>query len=135
MAQTKNISEIGRRKTASARVVLKVIEGKDEPTFVVNGNSVDKYFTVQSHRDVAVSPLVLTEKTETYSVSVNVKGGGKSGQAGAVRLGIARALQTQEPELRPALKAAGFLTRDPRAVERKKAGKHKARKSTQFSKR
>jgi len=135
VAQTKNISEIGRRKTASARVVLKVIEGKDEPTFVVNGNSVDKYFTVQSHRDVAVSPLVLTEKTETYSVSVNVKGGGKSGQAGAVRLGIARALQTQEPELRPALKAAGFLTRDPRAVERKKAGKHKARKSTQFSKR
>lgn len=136
MAQPKFTSEVGRRKTASARVRLFSKPAGDEtPAILVNGLDLETYFTVPSQRDLVVAPLKLTERTETYTVKVNVAGGGKAGQAGAVRLGIARALQTQEPELRPALKAAGYLTRDPRSVERKKAGKHKARKSTQFSKR
>lgn len=137
MAQPKFISEVGRRKTASARVRLfaKAASSEETPTIVVNGETLESYFTVPSQRDLVMAPLKLTERSESYTVKVNVSGGGKSGQAGAVRLGIARALQTQEPELRPALKAAGLLTRDPRSVERKKPGKHKARKSTQFSKR
>ena len=134
MAQPKFINKVGRRKTASARVTLKT-SAKDAQAITVNGQPLGAYFTVPSQQDLVLAPLRLTERTETYSVVVNVSGGGKSGQAGAVRLGIARALQTQEPELRAPLKSAGFLTRDPRAVERKKAGKHKARKSTQFSKR
>ncbi len=138
MAQKLN-SQIGRRKTASARIILQsaasVEASEGAPKVVVNGLALEQYFTVASQRDQVLAPLVLTERAETYAVRVNVKGGGKSGQAGAVRLGIARAIQTQEPELRGVLKAAGYLTRDPRSVERKKAGRHKARKSTQFSKR
>jgi small subunit ribosomal protein S9 len=135
VAQPKFTNTVGRRKTATARITLKSAENKDAAIVVVNGQAIEKYFPLKSERDVALSPLDITERAEAYSVSVNVRGGGKAGQAGAIRLGIARALQTEEPELRAALKSAGFLRRDPRAVERKKAGKHKARKSTQFSKR
>jgi small subunit ribosomal protein S9 len=135
VAQPKFINTVGRRKTATARVVLKSADSAENAVVVVNGLALDKYFPVKSERDVVLAPFTVTERGEAYSVTVNVRGGGKSGQAGAIRLGIARALQTQEPELRPVLKSAGFLTRDPRAVERKKAGRHKARKSTQFSKR
>ena len=122
------------------RVILQSAAGKTEGAeatskIVVNGLSLEAYFTVPSQQDQVLAPLVLTERAETYSVRINVRGGGKAGQAGAARLGIARAIQAQEPELRAALKSAGYLTRDPRSVERKKAGKHKARKSTQFSKR
>jgi small subunit ribosomal protein S9 len=135
-------NQIGRRKTASARVILQsavkseAVEGEEKTSIVVvNGQPLEKYFSVASQQDQVLAPLVLADRVSTYSVRINVSGGGKAGQAGAARLGIARAIQAQEPELRGALKAAGYLTRDPRSVERKKAGKHKARKSTQFSKR
>lgn len=134
MAQTKNINAVGRRKTATARVTLKSA-GKDGAAILVNGKPLEQYFPIKTERDVVMAPLALTERVEQYSVTINVRGGGLAGQAGAIRLGIARALQTQEPELRSPLKSAGYLTRDPRSVERKKAGRHKARKSTQFSKR
>lgn len=135
MAQPKFVMKIGRRKTASARVTLKSTSDKDTRAVTVNDLPIEAYFPVASQRELVISPLVLTDREKAYSVRVNVTGGGKAGQAGAARLGIARALQTEEPELRAALKDAGYLRRDPRSVERKKAGRHKARKSTQFSKR
>ena len=121
----------GRRKTAVARVRL--LPGKGN--FRVNGKSLDEYFDYQSLRDVATAPLTLTHLESSFDIEVNVKGGGFTGQAGAVRHGVARALLEYDPELRRVLKAEGYLTRDPRKKERYKYGLKKARKSPQFSKR
>ena len=121
----------GRRKDALARVWLKPGTGK----IVVNGRDQEVYFARPSLRLVINQPFGVTERTGQYDVIATVKGGGLSGQAGAVKHGIAQALSKYEPLLRSAVKAEGFLTRDSRTVERKKYGKAKARKSFQFSKR
>ena len=121
----------GRRKDAVARVWLKPGTGK----IVVNGRDQEVYFARPSLRLVINQPFGVTERTGQYDVIATVKGGGLSGQAGAVKHGIAQALSKFEPLLRSAVKAEGFLTRDSRGVERKKYGKAKARKSFQFSKR
>ena len=121
----------GRRKSAVARVFMK--SGKGE--IIVNDKPVDTFFSRETGRMVVRQPLVLTDRLTAFDIMVNVSGGGESGQAGAVRHGISRALTYYEPELRSILKVAGFLTRDSRAVERKKYGKAKARRSFQFSKR
>lgn len=121
----------GRRKDAVARVWLKPGTGK----IVVNGRDQETYFARPSLRLVINQPFGVTERVGQYDVMVTVKGGGLSGQAGAVKHGIAQALSKYEPTLRSAVKAEGFLTRDSRVVERKKYGKAKARKSFQFSKR
>jgi len=121
----------GRRKDAVARVWLKPGTGK----IVVNGRDQEVYFARPSLRLVINQPFGVTERTDQYDVIATVKGGGLSGQAGAVKHGIAQALSKFEPLLRSAVKAEGFLTRDSRVVERKKYGKAKARKSFQFSKR
>ena len=102
---------------------------------VVNDRTLEDYFPLKTKQMIVKQPLELTERTDRYHFSVTVQGGGNAGQAGAVLLGLARALEKVEPELRPALKKAGFLTRDSRIVERKKPGRHKARKRPQFSKR
>ncbi|MDW7712155.1 MAG: 30S ribosomal protein S9 [Deferrisomatales bacterium] len=130
MAQS--IQSHGKRKTAIARVTVVPGEGKVE---VNDGKSLEVYFPREAHRRAALSPLVLTERAGSYDVKVRVRGGGITGQAEAVRHGIARALVALEEDLRPILKKAGFLTRDPRIVESKKYGHHKARRSPQFSKR
>ena len=122
---------IGRRKTAVARVRL--LTGKG--SILVNGHELNEYFDYQTLRDIVVEPLKLTGNLGAFDVFVNVKGGGFSGQAGAVRMGVARALLEYDPGLRATLKSAGFLTRDARKKERKKYGLKKARKSPQFSKR
>lgn len=122
----------GRRKKAIARVRL---IPDSQPTITVNKRSFEDYFPLDTLRYIVNQPLVLTSTTDKYSVAVNVNGGGTTGQAGAVRHGIARALCQADPALRPQLKAAGFLTRDPRMKERKKYGLHKARRAPQFSKR
>jgi small subunit ribosomal protein S9 len=121
----------GRRKDAVARVWLKPGTGK----IVVNGRDQEIYFARPSLRLVINQPFGVTERTGQYDVIATVKGGGLSGQAGAVKHGIAQALSKYEPLLRSAVKSEGFLTRDSRVVERKKYGKAKARKSFQFSKR
>ncbi len=121
----------GRRKTSVARVRL--VPGKGQ--FIINKKTIDEYFNFDTLRVIAKEPLTLTENIDNYDVYVNVKGGGYTGQAGAIRHGVARALLEVDSELRPTLKRAGFLTRDPRKVERKKYGQKKARKSPQFSKR
>ena len=121
----------GRRKSAVARVFM--IKGSGKIT--VNGKPVDEYFARETGRMVIRQPLVLTEHTESFDILVNVTGGGESGQAGAVRHGITRALIDFSAELKPALSSAGFVTRDAREVERKKVGLHKARRRKQFSKR
>jgi len=121
----------GRRKDAVARVWLKPGTGK----IVVNGRDQETYFARPSLRLVINQPFGVTERVGQYDVMVTVKGGGLSGQAGAVKHGIAQALSKYEPTLRSAVKAEGYLTRDSRVVERKKYGKAKARKSFQFSKR
>ena len=122
----------GRRKNAVARVRLVPGEGK----FVVNNNrSLEEYFDKKTLVMIVKLPLNLTNTLGTYDVLCNVHGGGTTGQAGAVRLGIARALIKTDASLRPALKRAGFLTRDPRMKERRKYGLKKARKASQFSKR
>ncbi|MCI6157326.1 MAG: 30S ribosomal protein S9 [Peptoniphilaceae bacterium] len=121
----------GRRKTAVARVRL--LTGKG--SILVNGHELNEYFDYQTLRDIVVEPLKLTGNLGAFDVFVNVKGGGFSGQAGAVRMGVARALLEYDPGLRATLKSAGFLTRDARKKERKKYGLKKARKSPQFSKR
>ena len=126
-----SIHAIGRRKTSIARVYLK--EGSGAIT--VNKLPHDKYFDRDSLRMIMMQPLVHVDQLKNYDIIINVKGGGKAGQAGAVRLGISRALQLHDSELRGSLKKSGFLSRDPRAVERKKYGRHKARKKPQFSKR
>ena len=121
----------GRRKTSVARVNLFPGEGK----ITVNGRTFEDYFPVENHRTLASRPLVVTSTNEKFDVRVNVKGGGPSGQAGAVRMGLARALLTTDADLRPSLKADGLLTRDSRMKERKKYGQPGARKRFQFSKR
>ncbi|MBO7156705.1 MAG: 30S ribosomal protein S9 [Clostridia bacterium] len=122
----------GRRKKAVARV--RVIPG-GEGNIVINKRSIDEYFGLETLKFIVRQPLALTSTLDKYDVAVNVSGGGTSGQAGAIRHGVARALCLADETLRPALKAAGFLTRDPRMKERKKYGLHKARKAPQFSKR
>lgn len=122
----------GRRKKAVARVRL--IPG-GSGNIVINGRSIDDYCDLDTLKLVIRQPLVLTGKESQYDVFVNVVGGGFTGQAGAIRHGIARALIASEPELRPAVKKEGYLTRDPRMKERKKPGLKKARRAPQFSKR
>lgn len=122
---------IGRRKTSVARVILRSGNGK----ITINGKEFEKAFPLLVSRDDITKPFDLTENKGKYDVYVTVKGGGTTGQAQAIRLGIARALIDGNPELRPALKLEGLLTRDPRMVERKKYGQPKARKRFQFSKR
>jgi len=122
---------IGRRKTSVARVILKSGNGK----VTVNGKEFEKAFPLLVSREDITKPFDLTETKGKYDVYVNVNGGGSTGQAQAVRLGIARALIDINPEFRPSLKVEGLLTRDPRMVERKKYGQPKARKRFQFSKR
>jgi len=122
----------GRRKSAVARVRL--IPGGNG-TVTINGRGIDEYCDLDTLKLIIRQPLVLTESETKYDVFVNVQGGGFTGQAGAIRHGIARALEAAEPELRPALKKAGFLTRDPRMKERKKYGLKAARRAPQFSKR
>ena len=122
---------IGRRKTAVARVYMAAGNGK----ITVNKRDVKNFFKQETNLYVVNQPLNLTKLVEKYDFNINVVGGGISGQAGAIRLGISRALLKVNPALRPELKAAGFLTRDPREVERKKPGRSGARKRYQFSKR
>ncbi|NVK11175.1 MAG: 30S ribosomal protein S9 [Gammaproteobacteria bacterium] len=121
----------GRRKTATARVFLKAGSG----AITVNNRPLDEYFGREVARMIVRQPLELTELTEKFDITVTVKGGGAFGQAGAIRHGVTRALMNYDETLRPALRAAGYVTRDAREVERKKVGLRKARKSTQFSKR
>ena len=121
----------GRRKTAVARVRLATGSGK----ITINGRSFDTYFPLETLRSVVSQPLTATGTSDKLDVRVNVTGGGPNGQAGAVRHGIARALLQFDANLRPSLKAEGFLTRDPRMKERKKYGQPGARKRFQFSKR
>ncbi|MGB9779967.1 30S ribosomal protein S9 [Caldanaerobacter sp.] len=121
----------GRRKEAVARVRL--MPGKGN--IIINNKSLDEYFPLETLRYTVKQPLILTETIDKFDVYVKVSGGGLSGQAGAIRHGIARALVKADAELRPILKKAGFLTRDPRMKERRKYGLKKARKAPQFSKR
>ena len=121
----------GRRKSSVARVIISPGNGK----LLVNKKTIDEYFGYETLRMTVKAPLVLTETLGKYDVTVNAKGGGFTGQAGAIRHGIARALCKAEPELRPILKKAGFLTRDARMKERKKYGLKAARRAPQFSKR
>lgn len=121
----------GRRKCSIARVVLSPGNGK----FTINKRTVEDYFGYETLRMMVKSPLVLTDSVSKYDVTVNVKGGGYTGQAGAIRHGISRALVKSDPELRLMLKQAGFLTRDSRMKERKKYGLKAARRAPQFSKR
>jgi small subunit ribosomal protein S9 len=121
----------GRRKSSVARVRLVPGEGR----IVINGRDINEYIPFAALREVVNQPLVATETTGNYDVLVNVSGGGYTGQAGAIRHGIARALLQVDPEFRPALKSAGLLTRDPRMKERKKYGLKGARRAPQFSKR
>lgn len=121
----------GRRKTSTARVFARPGSGN----IMVNGRSLDEYFGNDVLKMIVRQPLELVERTENYDFTVTVKGGGTAGQAGAIRHGVSRALLTVEPDLRPTLKAAGFLTRDPRKKERKKYGQKGARARFQFSKR
>ncbi len=121
----------GRRKRSIARVMLKAGSGKIE----VNGRSMENYFPIEIIRQEALRPLQVTETNNSVDIRINVQGGGVSGQAGAIRHGIARALIEYDSGLRPQLKEVGYLTRDARKVERKKAGLKKARRAPQFSKR
>ena len=121
----------GRRKSSVARVFLKKGSGK----ITVNGKAIEEFFGRQTSIMICKQPLVLTENVETFDIQVNVAGGGESGQAGAVRHGITRALIDYDVGPKPQLSAAGFVTRDAREVERKKVGLHSARRRKQFSKR
>ena len=130
MAVTYNYGT-GRRKTAVARVFIKPGSGN----IVVNGKPLDEFFSRETGRMIVRQPLTLTENANRFDIMVNVTGGGESGQAGAVRHGITRALIEYDAELKPVLRKAGFVTRDAREVERKKVGFRKARRRKQFSKR
>ncbi len=125
------IQTVGRRKEAIVRVRLMPGTGQ----FTLNGRSLEQYFPNKLHQQLIREPLVTVDKTERFDIFANLGGGGTSGQAGALRLAIARALIEADPEDRPPLKRAGFLTRDPRVIERKKYGLKKARKAPQYSKR
>ncbi len=126
-----DFSAVGRRKKAIARVRLVAGDGK----IIINKREIDNYFGLETLKMTVRQPLNLTNTTGSFDVLVNVNGGGLTGQAGAIRHGIARALCKADPELRAALKKAGFLTRDPRMKERKKYGLKAARRAPQFSKR
>jgi small subunit ribosomal protein S9 len=121
----------GRRKTSVARVFLKPGKGK----ITINHRTLQEYFGRETARMIVMQPFDVTQTGGSFDIDVNVTGGGNSGQAGAIRHGITRALMRLNAELRGPLKKAGFVTRDPRAVERKKYGRHKARKRPQYSKR
>ncbi len=125
------IQTVGRRKEAVVRVRLVPGTGK----FDLDGRSLEAYFPNRVHQQLIKAPLVTVDRLESFDVYAHLDGGGPSGQAGALRLALARALILVTPEDRPALKKAGFLTRDPRAIERKKYGLKKARKAPQYSKR
>jgi small subunit ribosomal protein S9 len=125
------IQTVGRRKEAVVRVRLMPGTGK----FDLDGRSLEAYFPNKVHQQLIKAPLVTVDRVDTVDIFAHLDGGGPSGQAGALRLAIARALIIVQPEDRPALKKAGFLTRDPRAIERKKYGLKKARKAPQYSKR
>jgi len=125
------IQTVGRRKEAIVRV--RIIPGTG--SFTLNGRTLEAYFPSKVHQQVVREPLTVADRNDTVDVIANLRGGGVTGQAGALRLAIARALILVQPEDRPALKKAGFLTRDPRAIERKKYGLKKARKAPQYSKR
>ncbi len=131
MAEVAQYGGTGKRKTSVARVILRPGDGATW----INGRTIEQYFPRLAHRTLALAPLRVGGVEGTYDLRVRVHGGGPSGQAGAIRHGIARALADAHPDLRVPLKRAGFLTRDARIVERKKAGLHKARKAPQFSKR
>ncbi len=133
MAKQEKIQYLGtgRRKKSVARVILTSGKG----AFLINGRTFEEYIPSAATRLDVTQPLVLTENEGKYDISVNVFGGGLTGQAGAIRLGITRALMVINPELRLILKPAGLVTRDPRSKERKKYGLKKARKASQFSKR
>ena len=121
----------GRRKSSTARVFLRSGTGN----IVVNGKPVDEFFGRETSRMIVRQPLVVSQLGEKFDITVTVAGGGITGQAGAIRLGIARALVEYNDSLKPDLRKAGLMTRDAREVERKKVGLHKARRATQFSKR
>jgi small subunit ribosomal protein S9 len=125
------IQTVGRRKEAIVRVRLMPGSGK----FTLNGRTLEQYFPNKLHQQLIREPLVTVDKAERFDIFANLGGGGTSGQAGALRLAIARALIEVDPDDRPPLKRAGFLTRDPRVIERKKYGLKKARKAPQYSKR
>jgi small subunit ribosomal protein S9 len=131
MAQAAQYTGTGKRKSSVARVILRPGDG----TTWLNGRTLEEYFPREVHRKMVLAPLRVAGVEGTYDLRVRVHGGGPSGQAGAVRHGVARALVEADPNLRVPLKREGFLTRDARVVERKKAGLHKARKAPQFSKR
>ncbi|MFK5914336.1 MAG: 30S ribosomal protein S9 [Woeseiaceae bacterium] len=121
----------GRRKSSTARVYMT----KGSGTITINNRAIEEYFGRETSRMVVRQPLVTTENASDFDFNVFVKGGGNSGQAGAIRHGITRALMVYDETLRPSLRKAGFVTRDSREVERKKVGLHKARKRPQYSKR
>jgi len=125
------IIAVGRRKTSVARI--KLVQGSGK--IIVNNKALEVYFPVATMQQDVVNPLQVTNTASKYDIVANVQGGGNTGQAGAIQLGIARALVSADEELRSQLRNAGFLTRDPRMVERKKYGQRKARKRFQFSKR
>lgn len=127
----KTIVTTGRRKTSVARVFLKPGKG----SLIINNRTLQEYFGRETARMIVLQPFQVTQTAGNFDIAVNVDGGGNSGQAGAIRHGITRALMEFNPDLRASLKKAGFVTRDPRAVERKKYGRHKARKRPQYSKR
>ena len=126
-----NTQAVGRRKTSVARVILSQGSGK----ITINKRPLEEFFKLETLRTDVAKPFEVTQTTGKYDARINVEGGGSSGQAGAIRLGIARALVALSDDNRAPLRAAGFMTRDPRMVERKKYGQKKARKRFQFSKR
>ncbi|GAB4263306.1 MAG: 30S ribosomal protein S9 [Deferrisomatales bacterium] len=127
-----SIQATGKRKNAIARVTVSEGEGR---ILINRKRGFEEYFPREAHRRAVLTPLALTERLDAYNIKVTVRGGGITGQAQAIRHAIARALVEIDADLRPVLKRAGLLTRDPRIVERKKYGHHKARRSPQFSKR
>jgi small subunit ribosomal protein S9 len=129
------VQSTGRRKEAIARVRIRQNDAGGEGTITVNGRDLADYFPSKTHQMILTEPLRAAELTEAYNVDATIFGGGPTGQAGALRLGIARALVELDPELRVTLKKAGFLTRDAREKESKKYGLKKARKAPQYSKR
>ena len=131
MALTQNNYGTGRRKSAAARVFLRPGKG----SITINDRTIENFFGRETARMIVRQPLELVQMSDRFDVDVNVAGGGITGQAGAIRLGIARALVEYDENLKVALRKAGFMTRDAREVERKKVGLHKARRATQYSKR